>query len=211
MLAALGLNDPAQLFREIPANLQNPAMELPPPLSELELMQEMKRLAGRNRPLSQWDCFLGAGVYSRFIPAVVGATIGRPEFYTAYTPYQAEASQGYLQTIFEFQSMVAELYDLPVANASMYDVATAAAEGALLASSNWRIAGQAPGDASDRDRRGMPSETARATATARPGGTALPTWRATLTMLWFAGNRKWSGNDWSRAASRTVIGRLAEG
>jgi glycine dehydrogenase subunit 1 len=136
MLAALGLDDPAQLFREIPAHLQNPAMELPPPLSELELMQEMKRLAGRNRPLSQWDCFLGAGVYSRFIPAVVGATIGRPEFYTAYTPYQAEASQGYLQTIFEFQSMVAELYDLPVANASMYDVATATAEGALLASAH---------------------------------------------------------------------------
>src|ERR1039458_3129124 len=96
----------------------------------------MKRLAGRNRPLAQWDCFLGAGVYSRFIPAVVGATIGRPEFYTAYTPYQAEASQGYLQTIFEFQSMVAELYDLPVANASMYDVATATAEGALLASAH---------------------------------------------------------------------------
>jgi glycine dehydrogenase subunit 1 len=136
MLAALGLDDTAQLFREIPAHLQNPVMELPPPLSELELMQEMKRLAGRNRPLSQWDCFLGAGIYSRFIPSVVAATIGRPEFYTAYTPYQAEASQGYLQTIFEFQSMVAELYDLPVANASMYDVATATAEGALMASAH---------------------------------------------------------------------------
>jgi len=133
MLAALGLDDQAQLFREIPEHLRAPRLELPPPLSELELSQEMRRLAAANRPLGEWDCFLGAGIYSRFIPAVVAATIGRPEFYTAYTPYQAEASQGYLQTIFEFQSMVAELYDLDVANASMYDAATATAEGALLA------------------------------------------------------------------------------
>ncbi|HUY56966.1 MAG TPA: aminomethyl-transferring glycine dehydrogenase subunit GcvPA [Candidatus Micrarchaeaceae archaeon] len=133
MLAALGLDVVGELFRDVPLGLRDPELELPPPLAELELIAEMRRLAGRNRPLSQWDCFLGAGVYSRFIPAVVRATVGRPEFYTAYTPYQAEASQGYLQSIFEFQSMVAELYDLDVANASMYDVATAAAEGALLA------------------------------------------------------------------------------
>ncbi|NNM96863.1 MAG: aminomethyl-transferring glycine dehydrogenase subunit GcvPA [Candidatus Dormibacteraeota bacterium] len=133
MLAALGLDTQEQLFREIPGHLLHPVLDLPSPLSELELGQEMRRLADANRPLGQWDCFLGAGIYSRFIPAVVGATIGRPEFYTAYTPYQAEASQGYLQTIFEFQSMVAELYDLDVANASMYDAATATAEGALLA------------------------------------------------------------------------------
>ncbi|HVB14355.1 MAG TPA: aminomethyl-transferring glycine dehydrogenase subunit GcvPA [Candidatus Dormibacteraeota bacterium] len=133
MLSALGLNSVGELFRDVPAGLRDPDLELPPPLSELELIGEMRRLAGRNRPLSEWDCFLGAGVYSRFIPAIVRATIGRPEFYTAYTPYQAEASQGYLQSIFEFQSMVAELFDLDVANASMYDVATATAEGALLA------------------------------------------------------------------------------
>ncbi len=133
MLAALSLNSVGELFRDIPARLRDPNLELPPPLAELDLIAEMRRLAGRNQPLSQWDCFLGAGVYSRFIPAIVRATIGRPEFYTAYTPYQAEASQGYLQSIFEFQSMVAELFDLDVANASMYDVATAAAEGALLA------------------------------------------------------------------------------
>jgi len=133
MLSALGLNSVGELFRDVPARLREPVLELPPPLSELDLIAEMRRLAGRNRPLSQWDCFLGAGVYSRFIPAIVRATIGRPEFYTAYTPYQAEASQGYLQSIFEFQSMVAELFDLDVANASMYDVATATAEGALLA------------------------------------------------------------------------------
>ncbi|HEY6538776.1 MAG TPA: aminomethyl-transferring glycine dehydrogenase subunit GcvPA [Candidatus Dormibacteraeota bacterium] len=133
MLAALGLDAPEQLFRDVPAGLRNPDLKLPPALSELELIAEMRRLAARNRALSQWDCFLGAGIYSRFIPAIVRATIGRPEFYTAYTPYQAEASQGYLQSIFEFQSMVAELFDLDVANASMYDGATAAAEGALLA------------------------------------------------------------------------------
>ncbi len=133
MLASLGLTDVSALFREIPGHLQNPVLDLPEPLSELELGLEMRRLADANRPLSKWDCFLGAGIYSRFIPAIVPATIGRPEFYTAYTPYQAEASQGYLQTIFEFQSLVAELYDLDVANASMYDGATATAEGALLA------------------------------------------------------------------------------
>jgi len=133
MLAALELASVGDLFRDVPPGLREPKLALPPALSELELIAEMRRLAGRNRALSQWDCFLGAGIYSRFIPAIVRATIGRPEFYTAYTPYQAEASQGYLQSIFEFQSMVAELYDLDVANASMYDVATATAEGALLA------------------------------------------------------------------------------
>ncbi len=133
MLAELGLSDADQLFRAIPGELRQFEAQLPKPLSELELLAEMRRLADRNRPLSRWDCFLGAGIYSRYIPAVVRATISRPEFYTSYTPYQAEASQGYLQTIFEFQSMVAELYALDVANASMYDVATAAAEGALLA------------------------------------------------------------------------------
>ena len=133
MLSALGLGSPGELFRDVPAAIRDPELELPPPLAELDLITELRRLAGRNVPLSQWDCFLGAGTYSRFIPAIVRATIGRPEFYTAYTPYQAEASQGYLQSIFEFQSMVAELFDLDVANASMYDVATATAEGALLA------------------------------------------------------------------------------
>jgi len=133
MLFALGMDSVGELFRDVPVGLRDPDLKLPPPLSELDLIGEMSRLAGRNRPLSQWDCFLGAGVYSRFIPAIVRATIGRPEFYTAYTPYQAEASQGYLQSIFEFQSMVTELFDLDVANASMYDVATATAEGALLA------------------------------------------------------------------------------
>ncbi len=133
MLAEIGARSVDELFREVPRHLLGRRLDLPEPLSEPELAAELERLARRNRELARWDCFLGAGIYSRFIPAVVLATIARPEFYTAYTPYQAEASQGYLQTIFEFQSMVAELYDLDVANASMYDGATAVAEGALLA------------------------------------------------------------------------------
>ncbi len=133
MLERIGVDDVSALFRDIPERLRDPDCGLEPPAAEAELIAEMRALAGRNRSLGQWDCFLGAGIYQRFIPAIVPATTGRPEFYTAYTPYQAEASQGYLQAIFEFQTMVAELYGLQVANASMYDGATATAEGALMA------------------------------------------------------------------------------
>ncbi len=133
MLAAVGAAAVDDLFRDVPSEWLHPALDLPPPLSEPELVAELRALARRNRPLADWDCFLGAGITHRFIPQVVHATIRRPEFATSYTPYQAEASQGYLQAIFEFQTMVAELYGLAVANASMYDGATATAEGALMA------------------------------------------------------------------------------
>ena len=108
-------------------------IDLPPPLAEQDLVAELERLAARNRSLSAYDSFLGAGVYRRFSPAIVRGTISRPEFYTAYTPYQAEASQGTLQTIFEFQSMICALTGLDVANASLYDGATAAAEAMVIA------------------------------------------------------------------------------
>ena len=132
MLERLGLGSTDDLFSVIPEVLRGPRIDLPPPLSEQELVAEMERIASRNRPLSTCDSFLGAGVYRRFIPAIVRASISRPEFYTAYTPYQAEASQGTLQTIFEFQSMICALTGMEVANASLYDGATAAAEAMVM-------------------------------------------------------------------------------
>ena len=133
MLDAVGAASEADLFTTIPAALRNPTIDLPPPLAEQDLVAELERLAARNRSLSTYDSFLGAGVYRRFSPAIVRGTISRPEFYTAYTPYQAEASQGTLQTIFEFQSMICALTGLDVANASLYDGATAAAEAMVIA------------------------------------------------------------------------------
>jgi len=133
MLKVIGAKTVEELFASIPAQLTNPTIDLPKPLSEQELVADVTALADRNRPVTQYDSFLGAGAYARYIPAIVRATISRPEFYTAYTPYQAEASQGTLQTIFEFQSMIAELYALDVANASLYDGPTAAAEAVLMA------------------------------------------------------------------------------
>jgi len=133
MLQVVGTPNVTDLFAAIPDALRDPVLELPPPLAEQDLVAEVERLAARNHPLSALDNFLGAGVYRRFVPAIVGGTIGRPEVYTAYTPYQAEASQGTLQTIFEFQSMICALTGLDVANASLYDGATAAAEAMMLA------------------------------------------------------------------------------
>jgi len=133
MLAEVGVADPEGLFASIPEQLHHPSIDLPAPLGEQELVAELEQLAARNRSLTAYDSFLGAGVYRRFSPAIVRGSISRPEFYTAYTPYQAEASQGTLQTIFEFQSMICALTGLDVANASMYDGATAAAEAMVLA------------------------------------------------------------------------------
>jgi glycine dehydrogenase subunit 1 len=138
MLETIGVDHVDELLTSIPAQLRDPQIELPKPLSEQELVADVTALANRNRPVSQYDSFLGAGAYARYIPAIVSATISRPEFYTAYTPYQAEASQGTLQTIFEFQSMVAELYALDVANASLYDGPTAASEAVLLAAGHTK-------------------------------------------------------------------------
>ena len=133
MLAAVGAASTDELFAAVPEELRHPQLELPEPLGEQDLVATLETLSRRNRPLSAYDSFLGAGVYQRFIPAIVRSSIARPEFYTAYTPYQAEASQGTLQSIFEFQSMICALTGMDVANASMYDGATSAAEAMIMA------------------------------------------------------------------------------
>ena len=131
MLAAIGVNSIEALFSEIPAALRTALLTgLPPALNEMQAMQLMQARARQDgRPL----CFIGAGAYEHHIPAAVWAVISRGEFYSAYTPYQSEASQGTLQTIYEYQTMMAALTGMPVSNASLYDGATAVAEACLMA------------------------------------------------------------------------------
>jgi glycine dehydrogenase subunit 1 len=131
MLAAIGVGSVDDLFADIPAAVRATRFDIPPPLSEQEVRAELARLAGQNR--IPRVSFLGAGVYRHLVPAVVDEVIGRAEFSTAYTPYQPEVSQGTLQSIYEFQSLICELTGMEVATASHYDGATATAEAALMA------------------------------------------------------------------------------
>ena len=133
MLASLGVSSIDDLFADIPEEHRNPPLRLPDPLPELEIQRELGALAGRNRALGSGPSFLGAGAYHHFIPAIVKSLVTRGEFITAYTPYQAEASQGTLQVIYEFQTLICNLYGMEVANAGMYDGATSLAEAALMA------------------------------------------------------------------------------
>ena len=133
MLASLGFSSIDELFADIPEEHRNPPLRLPDPLPELEIQRELGALAGRNRALGSGPSFLGAGSYYHFIPAIVKSLVTRGEFLTAYTPYQAEASQGTLQVIYEFQTLICNLYGMEVANAGMYDGATSLAEAALMA------------------------------------------------------------------------------
>ncbi len=138
MLAAIGVEQASALFADIPAAVRDPELRLPEALSELELRQLLSELAARNVDARQHPCFLGAGAYNHFIPAVVGHVVGRSEFYTSYTPYQPEISQGTLQSIFEFQTLICRLTGMDVANASLYDGASATAEAVVLALSATR-------------------------------------------------------------------------
>ena len=134
MLEAIGVSSTQDLFQDIPPQHRNPTLDLPPPASELELRREIEALAGENLVPGDYACFLGAGSYRHFVPAVVRALASRGEFMTAYTPYQPEISQGTLQAHYEFQSLVCQLTGMEVANAGMYDGATSLAEAALMAS-----------------------------------------------------------------------------
>jgi len=133
MLKKLNAPNIDSLFSDIPDEFRNPVLDLPNPLSELQIMQELNALAAQNRTLSSGPSFLGAGSYHHFIPAAIKPLITRGEFLTAYTPYQPEVSQGTLQVIYEFQTLISNLYGMEVANAGMYDGATSLAEGVLMA------------------------------------------------------------------------------
>ena len=136
MLRAIGVSSIDELLAQVPPELRSPGFDWPPALTEPELMAHARGLAANNKPLA---CFAGAGAQDHFIPAAVKALTQRGEFLTAYTPYQAEASQGTLQAIYEFQSSVCAHYGMDAANASLYDGATALAEAVAAAA---RITGR---------------------------------------------------------------------
>src|SRR3989449_5693390 len=133
MLETIGVGSMNELLVDIPQSLRLESLQLPDGLSDFETMAPISARADRNTVFADRLTFRGGGIYRRFIPAAVAAVTSKPEFYTAYTPYQPEASQGTLQAIYEFQTLIAELTGLDVANASMYDGATAVAEAAMMA------------------------------------------------------------------------------
>jgi glycine dehydrogenase subunit 1 len=131
MLEKIGFSSLDELFHDIPKDLIINKLDIPPGLSEPDLLRHMEGLSKKNGVYS--SSFLGAGVYRHYIPSLVSFVISRSEFYTSYTPYQAEASQGYLQAIYEYQTIISRLTQMDVANASMYDGSTALAEAAIMA------------------------------------------------------------------------------
>lgn len=133
MLEVIGVDRIDALFADVPEQGKYPDLALPAPLPELDLKRHMRAQAEQNLHTGNRLCFLGAGAYQHFIPATVDEVLRRNEFYTAYTPYQAEASQGMLQAMFEYQSMVCRLTGMDVANASHYDGSTALAEAVRMA------------------------------------------------------------------------------
>lgn len=139
MMDVIGIDSIDELFRDIPDSLiLKRSLDLPSGMSEPEIGQKMKALGGKNRSTDDLVCFLGAGAYDHYIPSVIKHLAMRSEFYTAYTPYQPEISQGTLQVIFEYQTMICGLTGMEVSNASLYDGATACAEAAIMAADNTR-------------------------------------------------------------------------
>ncbi len=133
MLAAIGVERLEDLFQDVPEACRFPELRLPESLSEMEIMAELQAMSEENLDTGHFSSFLGAGAYHHYVPRVVDHVISRSEFYTAYTPYQPEISQGTLQSIFEYQSMICALTGMEVANASHYDGATSAAEAVIMA------------------------------------------------------------------------------
>jgi len=132
MVRDIGVSSFDELIASVPASLRVPRLNLPSPVSEPELQRQLSAMARRNASLDQVLNFIGAGAYEHFIPSAIDHLVMRGEFYTAYTPYQAEASQGTLQAIYEYQSMICRLTAMDISNASLYDGASALAEAALL-------------------------------------------------------------------------------
>ena len=133
MLAEIGVASIDNLFSDIPEKIRlKKALKLPAQMSELEVRQDVQKMLAQNKPFTQMLSFLGGGLWPHYIPAHVRSLVQRSEFLTSYTPYQAEVSQGMLQALFEYQSMICELTGMDVSNASMYDWATAVGEAALM-------------------------------------------------------------------------------
>src|SRR6266496_2031712 len=134
MLARIGLDGLDALFDQIPPSVRlDRPLDLPEGVSEMEILADLRALAAADRNADDLVCFAGAGAYDHYVPSVVWALAGRSEFYTSYTPYQPELSQGVLQALFEYQSMICELTGLEVSNASLYDGPTALVEAVHMA------------------------------------------------------------------------------
>ncbi len=138
MLKSIGVEKIEDLFQEIPTQFRYPDLNLAPHLTEMEAASQLESIASANATTKDLLSFLGAGAYDHYVPAAIDNLLQRGEFYTAYTPYQPEISQGTLQAIFEFQSLICKLTGMDVSNASHYDGATAAAEAVILAYDNFR-------------------------------------------------------------------------
>jgi glycine dehydrogenase subunit 1 len=181
MLQAIGANSIEELFAQIPPDMRlKRPLNIPPALGELELHQHMTALAAENQHIGQKVCFLGGGSYDHFVPAAIDMLASRGEFYTSYTPYQPEVSQGNLQTMFEYQSLICQLTGLDVSNASLYDGGSAAIEAALLAMSVTKRPGKVVTTASVHPEYRRIIETyfntigAELTTVATPSGVASP-------------------------------------
>ncbi len=143
MLQAIGVSSLEELLTQVPAGVRlNRPLNVPPAMAELELTAHMQQLAGQNESAEDKVCFLGGGAYDHFVPAVVDHLASRGEYYTSYTPYQAEASQGTLQVMFEYQTLITQLTGLEISNASLYEGGTAAVEAVFMAINHTRRSGK---------------------------------------------------------------------